>query len=220
MNPTETTIFAFGEDHVSRLTGLSVGQLRAWDRRGFFTPHYAYEDRRAPYSRVYSFQDVVGLRTIAVLKQRHRISLAELERTAAKLQARGYKHWADVKLYVVKRQVHFQVPDSATAEGLDDGQYVMVPIIDVIHDVEDRVAELRQRPRSTVGQVGRSRHVLRNAPVVKGTRIPTGAIRRFHEDGYTTEQILKEYPSLSSADVEAALAYENEHGNERLARSA
>src|SRR3546814_1019024 len=69
---SESIVRAFGEEHVSRLTGLSVGQLRAWDRRGFFSPHYAYEDRRSPYSRVYSFRDVVGLRAIAVLKQKHR----------------------------------------------------------------------------------------------------------------------------------------------------
>src|SRR3546814_1264985 len=37
---SESIVRAFGEEHVSRLTGLSVGQLRAWDRRGFFSPHY------------------------------------------------------------------------------------------------------------------------------------------------------------------------------------
>jgi DNA-binding transcriptional MerR regulator len=68
-----TLIAAFSEEHVVRLTGLTHGQLRSWDRAGFFQPRYAYEDRHVPYSRVYSFQDVVGLRTIAVLMKEYKI---------------------------------------------------------------------------------------------------------------------------------------------------
>ena len=50
--------------------------------------------------------------------------------------------------------------------------------------------------------------MLRNAPVIAGTRIPTAAIRRYQEAGYTVEQILAEYPDLTPHDVEAALKYE------------
>src|SRR3546814_13693132 len=104
---SESIVRAFGEEHVSRLTGLSVRQLRAWDRRGFFSPHYAYEDRRSPYSRLYSFRDVVGMRAIAVLKQKHRVTLAELERVARTLQAQCSRTWAAVTFYVVDRPVPF-----------------------------------------------------------------------------------------------------------------
>ena len=55
----------------------------------------------------------------------------------------------------------------------------------------------------------------RNSSVIAGTRIPTAAIRRFREAGYSREQILKQYPTLSIEDVDGALAYE-----EGLARSA
>ncbi len=51
--------------------------------------------------------------------------------------------------------------------------------------------------------------------VLAGTRIPTGAIRRFAEAGYTVNQILREYPSLTREDVAAALAHE-----EALAQTA
>src|SRR6266699_6034889 len=87
-----TLIAAFSEDHVERLTGLTKGQLKSWDRAGFFAPRYAYEDRHAPYSRVYSFQDVVGLRTIGVLMKEYRISLQKLRRVAGELIKRGYAH--------------------------------------------------------------------------------------------------------------------------------
>jgi uncharacterized protein (DUF433 family) len=206
---------AFTEDHVIRLTGLSRSQLRAWDRIGFFKPDYAYEDRHQPYSRIYSFQDVVGLRTIAVLRQRYRISLQQLRRVATELTARGFGHWAEIKLYVVKGQVHFRRPGSQDVEGVWDGQLAMVPVIEVIQDVEDRVRDLRKRKTDQLGHIERHKFVVRNASVIAGTRIPTAAIRRFREAGYSVDQIIRQYPTLTKEDVEAAIAHE-----ERLARSA
>ena len=206
---------AFSEDHVERLTGLTKGQLRSWDRAGFFAPRYAYEDRHAPYSRVYSFQDVVGLRTIAVLMKQYRVSLQSLRKVAQELVRRGFSHWADVKLYVLKRQVYFRAPKSDKVEGVWDGQLAMVPIVDVINDVEARVRELQKRDASQVGHVERHKHVVRNSSVVAGTRIPTAAIRRYREAGYTVDQIVKQYPALTAEDVQAALVHE-----EGLARSA
>lgn len=206
---------AFTEDHVIRLTGLSRSQLRAWDRVGFFKPDYAYEDRHQPYSRIYSFQDVVGLRTIAVLRKQYRISLQQLRKVADELTERGFGHWAEIKLYVVKGQVHFRRPGSQEVEGVWDGQLALVPVIEVIQDVEDRVRELRERKHEQRGQVEQHKFVVRNAAVIAGTRIPTAAIRRFHEAGYSVEAILRQYPTLSKEDVDAALAHE-----EGLARSA
>jgi uncharacterized protein (DUF433 family) len=210
-----TLIAAFGEKHVARLTGLTLGQLRSWDRVGFFQPRYAYEHRSAPYSRVYSFQDVVGLRTIAVLMKDHGVSLQKLRKVAEELTKRGYRHWADVKLYVVKAQVHFRPPKSNEVEGVWDGQLAMVPIIDVISDVEARVQKLKKRDVAQVGHVERSKYVVRNSAVIAGTRIPTATIRRFKQAGYTAEQIIKQYPTLTLEDVHAALVHE-----EGLARSA
>ena len=49
-----------------------------------------------------------------------------------------------------------------------------------------------------------------NAPVLAGTRIPTSAVWSFHEDGYTTEQIIDQYPRLYPDDIRAAIAFEQE----------
>jgi uncharacterized protein (DUF433 family) len=201
-------IQAFGEEHVEKLTGLTRWQLRRWDRLGFFAPQYAYEDRHVPFSRIYSFKDVVGLRTIAVLMKKHGVSLQELRKAAGELVRRGYDHWADLKLYVVRGEVHFQEPESAAVTGIWTGQLAMVPVIDVIDDVNTRVTALQTRDASQIGHVARQRHVTRNASVIAGTRIPTAAIRRFWEAGYAKEQILKQYPTLSPEDVDGALAYE------------
>ncbi|WP_367120132.1 DUF433 domain-containing protein [Sphingomonas sp.] len=47
----------------------------------------------------------------------------------------------------------------------------------------------------------------RGAPTIAGTRIPVVSIQRLHEDGYSTQQIIAEYPRLTRADVKAALTY-------------
>jgi uncharacterized protein (DUF433 family) len=96
-----------------------------------------------------------------------------------------------------------------------DGQLAMVPTIDVINDVEARVRQLKKRDDSQLGHVERSKYVVRNSPVIAGTRIPTATIRQFKEAGYTVERIVRQYPTLTPEDVQAALVHE-----EGLARSA
>jgi len=55
-------ILAFSADDVCRVTGLSQRQLAYWDKTGFFAPEFASPKER-PFARVYSFRDVVGLRS-------------------------------------------------------------------------------------------------------------------------------------------------------------
>ena len=198
----------FAESHVIAVTGLSRHQLRAWDREGLLQPDYGAENRRDPYSRVYSFQDLVGLKTIAVLKKQFKISTQKLKAVARSLIGRGFSDWYRLKLYVVKGEVHFVDPHCDDVEGVETGQLAMLPIIDVINDVTDKVEELKRRSPSDIGKFEKSRFVLRNARVVRGTRIPVSAIQSFARAGYSVAQILREYPSLSALDVEQALESE------------
>jgi uncharacterized protein (DUF433 family) len=41
-------------------------------------------------------------------------------------------------------------------------------------------------------------------PVFAGTRIPVATVKRYLDAGYDAEAIFREYPSLTSADIEAA----------------
>ncbi len=77
-------------------------------------------------------------------------------------------------------------------------------------EVSRRVDELRHRREDDVGRIERHRHVVGNASVLAGTRIPTSVIWNFHEAGYSTDQVIEEYPRLSPEDVRAAIAYEQE----------
>ena len=97
-----TIISAFTEEQVARLTGLSVDQLRYWDRTRFFIPSYADENRRLPYSRIYSFKDIAELRVIGILRNQNSVSLQHLCEVAVELRKLSDDGWTKTKLYVLR----------------------------------------------------------------------------------------------------------------------
>ena len=50
------------------------------------------------------------------------------------------------------------------------------------------------------------------ATVIKGTRVLTRAIKNFHDEGYDTAAIVRQYPQLTAKDIAAALEYERRQG--------
>lgn len=203
-------VSAFTEEHAARLTGLTVAQLRYWDQTKFFVPSYADENRRVPYSRIYSFKDIAALRVIGVLRNQHNVSLQHLRDLAIELQHLSDDGWTKTTLYVLQKKIVFEEPGTGRLREIVGTQYVLpsVALGTVFADTERDVAALIQRPDDKVGQISRNRFISHNAPVVAGTRILTAAIRQFSEAGYNTDQIIAEYPDLTRKDVEAALEFE------------
>jgi uncharacterized protein (DUF433 family) len=192
------------------LTGLSVRQLGYLDRTGFFTPSFATDNRRRPFSRIYSFRDIVGLRTIAKLRSAFGISLQELRKVRPWLEQHHATPWASLRIYVGGKRIFFD--DPVTGErmaGRPAGQTAfpveMAPIVD---EVNDEMQKLRLRQPETIGNLARNRHVAHNAWVVAGTRIPTRTIWEFHTAGYDTDAIIGEYPDLSAEDIQEAIRHE------------
>jgi Protein of unknown function (DUF433) len=73
-------------------------------------------------------------------------------------------------------------------------------------------AKLKERTSESIGKVTRHRLVMHNAPSsqVRAFRQPLS--NDFRDAGYSVDAILREYPSLTKADVEAALAYKERAG--------
>lgn len=213
MADDDTVIRAFSADHVVRLTGLTKRQLSEWDKTAFFKPQYAHENRRSPYSRIYSFRDVVGLRVVCVLRKQYDVSMQHLRKVAERLSNEDYAFWGREIFYVLNHEVYFHEPGTRQVRSIVMGQYAATfPLEPVIGEMRHAVAKLRERAADKIGKIERHRLVMHNAPVIAGTRIPTGAIRRFKEAGYSIDGIMKEYPSLTKADIEAAIAYEDKKG--------
>jgi len=202
-------IAAFSEDHVYRLTGLSRGRLRYWDRTGFFAPSYADDNPRLPFSRIYSFKDIVALRVLEILRVQNGVPLQHLRKVAEALSELGDDKWTSTTLWVLNKKVIIQPSGDERPREVVSGQYVIgIELKRIVSDTERDVRAMRARPDDSIGHVVKMRGISRNAWVISGTRIRVDSIKRLHEDGYSIERIISEYPDLTEADVRAALKHD------------
>lgn len=211
------TVMAFSAEQACVLAGLSMRQLRYWDRTRFFSPDLGSQDRRKPFGRIYSFRDLVGLRAVAEMRNRHQIPLQELRRLGLWLKERYTEPWSRLRFYVVGRQLFFDDPHSGQRlASRPVGQPALPVEMQVVaYETEHAVEELRARKPEQVGRVRQQRFVAHNAPVLAGTRIPTAAVWNFHHAGYAPEAIISEYPRLTLNDVLAAIAFEERRRQKR-----
>lgn len=209
--PANVVIHAFTEEQTERLTGVTRSQLRYWDRTQFFQPSFGYENRRVAFSRIYSFKDIAALRTISMLRNEYSVPLQHLRQVARKLQHLEDKLWTETTLYVLNKRVHFFNTSTGDIEDVLKGQYALeLPLKKIQSEMSDEVHRLFRRSDENVGQVSRSRNLSHNAWVVAGTRVPVATIKRFAEDGFSIDEIQHEYPSLTKADIRAAIEYEGD----------
>lgn len=199
-----TVLAAFSVDHVARVTGLSKSRLTRWDSLGFFSPEYVdEEDRGNPYARVYSFIDLVGLRTLKILADDYHVPLSELRKAAVELEKRSSRPWSEIPLAVLKRKVVFDL--DTQPRNVTDGQYTLrhIPLGSIAEEVHRRAQKLSQRKKSQAGKVERHKFIVHNTLVLSGTRIPLDAVASFIEAGYSDAAIINEYPSLTPRDIAA-----------------
>ncbi|HEX3918447.1 MAG TPA: DUF433 domain-containing protein [Caulobacteraceae bacterium] len=211
MEHASTVIGAFSEEHAAQLSGVSRRQLRQWDKKGLLHPSYGAEDSGLPYGRTYSFRDLVSLRALGQLRNQYHVAEAHLIEVQKELSVLSDEPWASRTLEVLNRRV--VVYDSASRHKREvvGGQHVFnIPLKVVITGVRSDVAKMNERSGDQVGKVVQAKFVSQNQPVLSGTRIPVAAIQSFARAGYNTDRILKEYPGLTAADVQAALAYESD----------
>jgi uncharacterized protein (DUF433 family) len=83
------------------------------------------------------------------------------------------------------------------------GGVLRVDLKSAMRNLAERLAELRGIDRAIVSDPD----VRSGEPVVRGTRVPVYTIAALVEQGAKPKEILEDYPSLSAAKVQAALAY-------------
>jgi DNA-binding transcriptional MerR regulator len=199
-----TVIQAFSLEQASRLTGVSVPQLRNWDKSGFFIPAMASTNRREAFSRIYSFKDLASLKVISTLRNETKVSMQHLREVGKKLSGLGENAWSRVTLYVLNRRVVFHNPDTAKKEDIISGQAILdIPLEVVRANMQAEVDLDRRRSQSSFGVIDQRRYIAHSQKVFSGTRIPIRAVQSFLAAGYTARQIIEEYPSLSEQDIDA-----------------
>ena len=198
-------IGAFSEEQASRISGVSIYQLRQWDKEGFFPAAFGVGKQHVPFGRLYSFRDLVSLRVLNDLRNDKHIPLKHLRDVSAKLSHLGDRKWSGTTLYVLGKRVVLEDPATRKREDVVSGQKVLnIPLRVVIKNTRDRIKELNNRD-SALGQFTRGKFVAHNELVFRGTRILVSIIIEFHEAGYTPAKIIREFPDLTQTDIEAAI---------------
>ncbi|MDW3183186.1 DUF433 domain-containing protein [Roseobacter sp.] len=207
MKKVQRLVKAFTDEQAARLGHITVGQIRYWDRTGFFQPSMAFENRRVAFSRIYSFEDVVALRVLGELRNEHDVPLQHLRRVRDKFQM-GQEAWAEEELFVHKKRVYFKTEDGNFVNSETDEETLPnIPLRKVIADVKKEARDFGIRGKDVFGKVSKNRNVARSAEVFEGTRIPIDMVKEYFDEGLTTNDILKDYPTLTNEDVDAAIHY-------------
>lgn len=205
MQKTEKLHPVYTIDQASRLAGLSRERLADWDRAGFFQPEYADKNRRLPLSRLYSFDDIVGLKTIAYLRDRHHVSMKELRKVAEVLARETSRPWSDLRLTAVNRNV-VQIDERGQGSGVLDGQKTCIQLSSVIEEVQEAAQRLRIRDPKKQAHVEKNKFVMHNVERFSGTRIPVSAVERYIREGADDAEVLSAYPDLTEKDVQVVRA--------------
>ncbi|MER8644689.1 DUF433 domain-containing protein [Mesorhizobium sp. M1252] len=201
-------IGAFSEEDAARLTGLSVGQLQLWDRTGFLKPSYAPENRHLPYSRVFSFRDIVSLRVLGQLRNVYKVPMQHLRMVSRTLAHLGDTKWTATTLYVLGKRVVFTDPRTNERKEVVSGQRVFdIPLKIAISDTRKAIQDLNVRGAKETGNIVQAKFVMQNEPVFERTRIPVAAVQRYLAAGYSPDAIIKEFPLLTVEDINAAKTF-------------
>jgi uncharacterized protein (DUF433 family) len=207
---------AFTEEVVSRLAGVSVRQLASWDQRGFFSPEFA--DFDLPYSRLYSFRDVVSLKVLNTLRKDAAIPLGRLGPVKQALYALDEASWADTILYIHNKRVTFVNPRNDAFGVVAAGQALLqISLLGAARTVRDAMRRILLRT-GCGGKLEKRLHSLHSRLVIAGTRVRVEDIRGMAAKGYSFARIKLEYPDLTDGDVQAALEHRRPalHGSRDL----
>ena len=105
--------------------GYRRGGCAIGDRTKFFAPTYTDENPRSSFSRIYSFKDVVALRTLEMLRVQNGEPLQQLRRVAEKLAELGDELWTSTTLWVLNKTVVIQPSGDERPREVVSGQYVL-----------------------------------------------------------------------------------------------
>ena len=146
-----------------------------------------------------------------VLTNQYSVSVQHLREVSRKLCSMDNGAWARTTLYVLKKKVNFVDPEDGKRKEVVSGQYAIgIDLEQVMSDTKRDVEKISVRESDKIGKIEKSRFVVSNSSVIAGTRIPVKAIKSFADAGYSVEQIIREYPSLSAEDIVAAISFKSQ----------
>jgi uncharacterized protein (DUF433 family) len=189
------------------LSGASVRQLRYWRQRRNGTPALLMPETKSGSRVLYSFRDVIALRTFVYLREE--LPLQRVRKAVNTLRELGNtEHLSAYRLYVANQSIVWAENEDRLVDLVKNpGQYrlraamrdVLAPFTNLRG--EQVVDLLRPRRRLEVDPETRGGY-----PVVADTRIPFDLIGGLVADGVPLSEVAYFYPPVNEAA--AADAYD------------
>ncbi len=191
----------------ARVVGVSKSTLKYWEDTGVYAASFIDPVKHRAQRRLYSFRDLVSLKAIARCRRDLDISLEDIRRAGAYLRRFYSLPWSTLKFGRLNDRLVFWNPVDQRWSDATNGNPTLFDLATLPDEVADDLADVLRRDPATEGQIARHRQVKGNQPTIKGTRIPVATIVRYHDAGYSDDEIIAEYPDLTPDDVAAAIAY-------------
>lgn len=199
----ESSAVLVPEKQAATIAKITRRKLRYWHEVGLVEPSVSHRLGRKTV-RLYTLDEVLQLRIAGWL--RNSVSLQEI-RKIVRRQEVAYQSPLSALRFAKgdDGQIYFQHPDGTWETNKPRGQMVIeqaIPLDEFRADINTatrRVARLH-------GRVEKRRGALASKPVFAGTRVPVATVQAFLDRGYSTAEILQEYPGLSPEDVDTARA--------------
>jgi uncharacterized protein (DUF433 family)/DNA-binding transcriptional MerR regulator len=194
----------------SVLTGATIPQLAYWRRHTDAAPPLLVPQGKRSGRYLYSWADVVALRSIVYLRQEK--SLPRIRRAVATLrglEAEEWTHLAAYRLISTHRSILVQTPAGELLD-LEDQPGTMLEEI-LMHDVlapfetrNGRPVPALEHPRPRIAVNPR---VLGGYPVIAGTRVPFDVVASLAEDELGPGEIAAVYPSIDQEAIGDAVSF-------------
>lgn len=201
----QESLFVANRDQAARIANLSTRQVDYWATTGLVVP--SVDARLTPHRpiKLFSFLELMALMVAAELRARN-VSLQHIRALVGYLKRLGYEQPLTELVYATEgRNVYFQHPDGTWEGGRRPGQSVMPETID-LKPLRRRIHRVAGRAEDAVGQTERRRGAMGSKEVVAGTRVPVTTVRRYLDSGRTVDEVVRSFPALHRADVEAIAA--------------
>jgi uncharacterized protein (DUF433 family)/DNA-binding transcriptional MerR regulator len=201
---------AFPVPLTSALTGASVDQLAYWRRKTRSHSPLLVPSAQASGRFLYSWADVVALRSIVYLRQEKSLPrIRKAVTTLQQLEAEEWDHLAEYRLLRTAETIIVVTPrgevlDLERAPGAVLHEILMSDVLAPFEtDWGRKVPSLAHpRPRLSVDP-----EVLGGYPVVEGTRVPFDLVSSLADEGMPEAEIVELYPSVGAAAVADAQAF-------------
>jgi uncharacterized protein (DUF433 family) len=201
---------AFPIPFASKMSGASVGQLAYWRKTGVLQPEI--EAETPPY--LYSFRDIVALRTFAWLRGDHPLQM--IRRSLDTLREFDMvEHPSSHQLVKLGSSIGFVKDDQVIDLAMEPGQVTigtLADVFDAFETVNRRHVDPLLHPRDGV-EVNPGR--LGGWPTITGTRVPFDVVASLISDGSVLpEEVDNFYPGVSAAEARDALDFQRSIRNQ------